>query len=113
MSACRISIAKLLKHSHLQVDTTVYFQKSWRNLQSLLVEIPVLVKETVSRANLDTCYLAKKNVDFSDSSLSLPGKGRWCILHNANLGNAVESHPAASAEQCRKHKALAPRVGNN
>lgn len=55
----------------------------------------------------------KEKCRSSDSSLSSPGKGRCHILHNANLGNAVESHPAASAEQCRKHKALAPRVGNN
>lgn len=113
VSACRNSIAKLLEHSHFQVDTTALFQKSWRSLQNLLTDIIVLVKETVSCANMDTCYLARKNVDFSDSLLSHPGKGRCHILRNATLGNAVESHPAARSEQCRKHKALAPRVGTN
>lgn len=81
VSARRISTAKLLKHSHLQVDT-LYFQKSWRNLQNLLTEVPVLVRETMSCANMDTCYLAKKNVDLQTAPSAVQGRedATFCIM---------------------------------
>lgn len=111
VSGCRISIAKLLKHSHK------------------LAQLPLseIVEKSSKSPDWDSCsserdclmckygYLlsCKEKCRISDSRLSHPGKGRCRILRNADLGNAVESHPAAWTEQCRKHKALAPRVGTN
>lgn len=104
VSACRISIAKLLKHSHFQVDTTVHFQKSWRSLQNLLTDIPVLVKEIVSRANMDTCSLAKKNVDFQTALSAIQGRGdaSFCVMPTRGMQwRVTQQHGLSSAGSTR------------
>lgn len=80
VSSCRISIAKLLKHSHklAQLPLSEIVEKSskspdWDSCSS---------ERDCVMCNMDTCYLAKKNVEFQTAVSVIQGRGdaAFCVM---------------------------------